>query len=382
MDLRSYIGEVEWRDLLDARQRAVPIARGTPQPGRFQALWADWELDAICRFTLLPESETFRLFKDGKQVPAVAYRDRRGSPSLTALRQLWASGVSINFARLELFSNPILALTRELEAALRTPARFHFFTTPRQAQGLGVHADHSDVLVLQLQGEKTWDIYRTAPAWRVGAPDKDIALKGHAPDTVTLVAGGWLYLPYGVYHEVRNKSDVPSTHVTIGFHSLTWRALIERALEFSKGKASSLDQKVDVSRPLAVDEDDVSLRLSALRPFLEIALEADKYGNLLPPEALTSRPVLEAVHAGTRFVWQQGRVESRALADRIELNLPYRTVPLKLSAEFAPAIERMAGRPSITPADLPHEMDTALLLCKFLANVGVLRCADDASESA
>lgn len=373
MDLRSYIGEEEWSQLSDARQRAVAATHGAAQPGRFHPLWADWELDALCRLTPLADSDTFRLFKDGKQIPAVAYRDRRGTPPVQVLKQLWASGVSINFARLELFSNPMLALARGLEAAWRTPVRIHFFTTPPRSQGLGVHADHSDVLILQLAGEKTWDLYRTATPWRPGGPNLELALEGHRPDTVRLTAGSWLYLPYGMYHEVRNEGDAASTHVTIGFHSLTWRALLERALELARGQGSVLDETIDFSAPPPLDDADATRHMRALRPYLELALAADKYGQPLPPDAIIPHQVLDHLDGACVLTWRRDTVQLHTFADRIEMSLPYRSVPLKLRTEFSESIERMTARTHFTPGDLPHDPATALLLCKFLAHVGVVR---------
>jgi hypothetical protein len=379
MDLLSDIlNETEWTELTDCVRRKVPAIWQEPKPERFRSLWSDWELDAICRFTLLPESDTFRLFKMGKQVPAAAYQDRRGAPSLAALRQLWSSGVSINFARLELFSNPVLALVRQLEAAMRMPTRVHFFATPARSQGLGAHADDGEVLVLQIQGEKTWDIYRTAERWRPGGPDTKTALQGHTPEVVTLKPGCWLYLPYGIYHEVRNDGDVPSTHFTIGFHALSWCALMERALEIAGGASRDLTGIVPVPGPLAVDESEITRRLCALRPFLDAALDADRYGHAVPSEELTSREVLESGSAKTRFSLQRDRVGVRAVSGGVELNLPYRSIPLRLRAEFAPAIEWMARHNDFEPTQIDHDGETALLLCKFLVNVGVLRVAGPA----
>lgn len=371
--LSDFLGEAEWNDLTEAFRRNVPLMRPAPKPDRFRALWSDWELEAICRFTTLPESETFRLFAKGNQVPAATYIDRRGTPSLATVRQLWNSGVSINFARLEHYSNSVLAMVRALEAARRLPGRVHFFTTPRQAQALGVHADHADVLVLQVQGEKTWDVYHTAPRWVPGAPAAEIALAGQKPETVTLHAGGWLYLPLGVYHEVRNRSDAPSTHFTVGFHALSWGALLERTLEVAKQQAPLLLESVAVAGALEATDEDIGRRLEALRPFIVPALQADHYGEPVPPAALTPRDRLNAAVATTRFVWRRESVTVRPGAGRIELQLPFRTEPLKLRAEFAPAAETMIGRETFCPADLGGDPETDLLLCKFLANVGVLR---------
>jgi hypothetical protein len=377
--LSEILDEAEWSELTDCFRRSVPVIQETTRPGRFQSLWSDWELNAICRFTPLLESDTFRLFKGGKHVPAAAYQDRRGAPSLAALRQLWSSGVSINFARLELFSNPVLAFARELETAMRQPTRVHFFATPGQSQALGPHADHGDILVLQIQGEKTWEIYQTAERWRPGGPDTKTALQGHTPEVVTLQPGGWLFLPCGMYHEVRNRADVASTHFTIGFHPLSWRALMERALELASGATQDLAAEVSVPGPLMVEESEITRRLGTLRPFLDVALQADRYGCAVPQREVIPRRVLEAIDSNTRFSLRRDHVGMHTVPGGIELGLSYRSVPLTLRAEFVPTAEWMKACDEFTSGELEHDPETALLLCKFLANVGVLRVAEATS---
>lgn len=375
MHLSSLLSGAEWDELSQAFADKRPVLRPAAVPGRFDALWSDWELDAFCRCTLLLGSDTFRLLKQGKQVPAATFLDRRGAPSLATLRQLWNSGVSVNFAQLEQFSNPVLALVRGLEAAWRTPTRVHFFTTPGESQALSAHADHSDVLVLQVAGEKTWDVYLAAPRWQPGQPHTTEHLRDYPPETITLKAGGWLYLPRGVFHEVRNQAAVPSTHFTLGLQPLSWAELLRRALELGGGSLPALAETALVAGPLPNSEDDIARRLQGLRPLLEGALHADRYGVPLPPAALPARAVVDAVDAATRFAWAREEVRVRTIGQRAELNLSYRSQPLTLRAEFVPALELMVGREVFAPADLPGDAETAVLLCRFLANAGVLRFA-------
>ncbi len=377
MELSSFIGKPEWLALKGAYQDKRVITQPSGSPERFKPLWSEWELEAMYRFTLLPESDTFRLFTRGKQVSASAYRDRDGASKLAVVRQLWASGVSINFARLELYSNPVLALSRGLEAAFGCPVRVHFFMTPPQAQGLGVHADHGDVLVLQVQGQKTWDIYHGSNDWSSDDPAVIAEkLRSHPPESVTLQAGGWLYLPEGVYHEVRNKGAEPSTHFTIGFHELPWAALLEQTLAVAQRSLPSLKETVAVAGLFAESQEEIGRRLLALSPFVDVALQSNHYGRPVPPADLVLRQKLEAAGLASRFVWQKENVIVKAISARIELKLPYRTVPLTLRVEFEPLITRMIQLGTFFPTDLSHDGEVVLLLCKFLTNLGILRLAE------
>ncbi len=370
MHLSSFIGETEWSEFRTGYREKRVIARPAGPAGRFRALWADWEFDAICRFTPLPDSDTFRLIAKGRQIPAAAYRERAGASLLSAVRQFRAAGATVNFARLELYSNPVLALNRSLEAALGCPSRVHFFATPPQAQGLGVHADHGDVLILQVQGQKSWDVYHGSERWPAElAPEK---LKSQPPETITLSAGGWLYLPTGVYHEVRNKGDEASTHFTIGLHPLPWAAAIENALALGRRTAAELNENVAVIGR-APAEEEVERRLRALQPFVARALAAECYGHPLPPEDLPARDRLDRADTATAFAWRGAPVSFRLQPDRVEFSLPYRSGPLRLRSEFAEVLRRMAALGRFSAAELTGDPAELVLLCQFLTNLGVLR---------
>jgi hypothetical protein len=63
--------------------------------------------------------------------------------------------------------------------------------------------------------------------------------------------------------------------------------------------------------------------------------------------------------------------------DGAELNLRYRRRPLRLRSELGSLIRRIAEQGGISPDDCtsPGPAD-ALVLCRFLANVGVLQLGD------
>lgn len=371
MDLSSLFGEREWTEFLEAYRRKETVLKPDMKDARFADLWATWELDALYRFTLLPESDTFRLFTRGKQVPGAAYRDKTGASKISIIQQLWSSGVSINCARMELFSNPILMFTRSLEAAIHCPVRAHFFATPAQAQALGVHADHDDVLVVQLRGEKSWDVYADSARWSVETgeiPREALRL----PKTVTLKAGGWLYLPKGVYHEVRNTAAEPSTHITFGLHSLSWAALLSRAAEIARQSPSVLSETVTVAETLENKGSEVADRLLALRPFVDVALRSEQYGQPIPVDAFPVRAKVDSIAPESWCRWRVHDVKVRALGNQVELALAYRTVPLALRVEYESTVADMKKRDAFRPIDLPLERDVAVLFCQFLANVGCL----------
>ncbi|MDB5308472.1 MAG: Cupin 4 family protein [Gemmataceae bacterium] len=62
--------------------------------------------------------------------------------------------------------HPVALLCRNLEIVFHCPVHANMYLTPEGAQGFDAHFDTHEVLVLQLEGTKTWRVYgsaRTAP---------------------------------------------------------------------------------------------------------------------------------------------------------------------------------------------------------------------------
>lgn len=349
----------------------------THVPDRFCSLWSQWELDAQCRFTGLAKDEGFRLFTRGKMVPREAYLGPGGVLREDVLKQLWSSGVSITLRYLEDYSNPTLALTRSLEAALHCPVQVNLYMTPGEGQGLGAHFDDHDVLVFQVQGTKTWDIYAGSDGVNsLAEPASTHARPAGPPTVVTLERGGWVYVPRGVWHEVRNQATEPSIHFTISFHPMTWGRLIQEGL----AKAQRREPAFKLTCPTA-DADyaaGVENYLQMIRGFIDSpANYYREFRNLevpVPPSELTERASLEAATESTVFAWRTEQVAQ--LEEGLVLNLGYRRRPLQLRPEYGSMVREMAQKGSFRPEEITSlDPASALLLCKLLANVGVLRLA-------
>ncbi len=287
--------------------------------GRFRALLSGWEIEAICRFVPLPVTGAIRMHFHGMRVSDPAYRDAAGRVVHSVVRELLDTGASLNVARMEHYSNTVLRLSRVLEAAVCCPVQVNLYQTPAGGQGLGSHVDKHDVLVLQLEGEKHWQV--AAPE-NVGSTLSPPAATSAGESKVLLRAGDWLYLPRGIRHEVRNSGPEPSVHLTIGFHPST--------------KSATL-------------------------------------GEPIPDIDVPHRGALDAADADTSFAWRTDAVSLTRTAHGLELDLPYRRAPLVLSFDVEPWLERMAQVSDFRPRDLGSEdLEAATLLARFLAGAGVL----------
>ncbi len=385
MELASFIGAAEWADFRRAFLGKKAIVRPEAEcAGRFQSLWAEWELDALCRFTLAPHYEEFRLVSRGKKIPVATYTDRQGAFRMDAFRQLRASGASVALGNFESYSNRALALTRQLEAEFRCPVQVNLYATPGHQQGLGAHVDPHDVLILQIQGEKVWDIYASSPSSGLeGGSElaKPVDGTAGAVQTVVLKPGGWLFLPKGTRHEVRNRADEPSVHFTIGFHPLTWGAILQQALEQARVSSPVLNEAILPEATIHEADEAVMNRLKGVLSFVHLAEHSVKYyagfpmlAQLLPASAIASGEALGQIDETTRLQWREDATVLPARGMGVEVNLPYRRFPLALRENLAAVVKEMQQAPAFCPQHVNLENPpSAVLLCKFLVSAGLLR---------
>lgn len=374
MEFSSLVTPEEWAALAECFRAKRAHVEASPARERFRSLWAEWELEAACRFTPQNNLDRFRLVREAVRVPPAAYRDRFGMVRAEAVQQLYAGGVSVSMANLEYYSNLILALSRSLERELQAPVQVSFYATPGSSQALGVHSDGHDVLVIQMRGEKRWDIYYD-PA--------DPARDAEKPQRHILHSGGWLFVPTGMRHEVKNEGSEPSVHLTVGFHPLKWGLLFEQSLARAVRHAPGLLETIPPHSVVSEGPEAISKRLLALLPFIDPAAQsaefyrdAHAFAEAIPQPL--SRAEIEAAGADTRFTWHHETATLRSEGARLFIDSSYRRAPLELRLELEPILRQMGERQEFRAADVTlPDAAHRLLLCKFLAHVGALRIRAD-----
>jgi len=338
------------------------------EPERFRAFWAYWEVDAIARFTAAPfNMERFRLINRGKTLQPKLYLDRTGAFQEEAFRQLRAGGASLALGNFENYSNSTLALSRELETEFRCPVQVNLYVTPAGAQGLGSHVDPHDVLILQVAGRKTWSIFEGP---NLDAPHSDIVLP----------PGGWLFLPKGARHDVRNLGAELSVHLTIGFHPLTWGEVFDRSLRDARVAQPALNAPLRVGDDMSASSEELTTRLKSLLAFVDIPVQAAKYYANFPALAVRvpfgrdiARGDLDAISEDTPLAWCDDAAMSIGGSAAPELSIPYRRIPLVFQAKWADVLREIRLKNRFVPKQLTVEGQSSVLLCRFLAGVGALQ---------
>jgi len=179
------------------------------------------------------ESSALRLMRETDKKGADSYRLDDGSLDLAGIRNDFADGYTIVLDGVERHIRAIAALSQSIEVELNFPVQVNAYITPPRSQGLVPHYDDHDVLILQIQGSKTWHIYEGAdvpPREIQREKDKAVAIEDlPSPIDLQLEAGDVLYLPRGKVHEAETNSE-PSIHLTVGVHAPTALMLAVGAL--------------------------------------------------------------------------------------------------------------------------------------------------------
>ncbi len=221
---------------------------------------------------------TFRLVRDGATVPPAEYttKVRLGSATVddaadvSAIAGQVALGATLVLQALHRTSLPLMELCRALERATSHPVQANAYLSPGGTPGLGRHRDDHDVLVLQVEGSKGWDVDGLGP--------------------FDLAAGDVLYLPGGTEHAATATAG-PSLHITIGFLRVTYRHVLRRVLAAAEADLDDPlplgfahgDGRARLAAGLAARFPDVARYLDKLDPADVAACEADRAVRRRPP---------------------------------------------------------------------------------------------------
>jgi ribosomal protein L16 Arg81 hydroxylase len=210
------------------------------------------------------ESSALRLMRETDKKGADSYQLDDGSLDLVGIRNDFADGYTIVLDGVERHIRAIAALSQSIEVELNFPVQVNAYITPPRSQGLVPHYDDHDVLILQIQGSKTWHIYEgvdVPPREIQREKDKAVGIEDlPSPIDLQLEAGDVLYLPRGKVHEAETNSE-PSIHLTVGVHAPTALMLAVGALYAQSFHDDRLNAQLP---PRHLDDADQRAALDAL----------------------------------------------------------------------------------------------------------------------
>lgn len=152
---------------------------------------------------------------------------------------------SLRLLRPSQFSDALYRIVASLEAFFCCCGGSNAYLTPAGSQGFAPHYDDIDAFVVQVEGRKTWTVYRPykgedeqlrqlfprLPRHSSADFTQDQVAQLHVAYETELCPGDVLYLPRGVVHQAKAPTDTHSLHVTISTgQKNTWGDLLAMAL--------------------------------------------------------------------------------------------------------------------------------------------------------
>lgn len=348
-------------------------------------LTADRMLDTIMRRSLV--SPQIRCLQDGKDLQANAYMDGQsnGMPlvNMGALGHLLRDGCTVVLDAMNIFDPTMEVACRALQWWSRELVQVNCYLTTGSAAGFPLHWDDHDVVIVQLSGEKTWEVRgpsRVAPLYRDAepntAPSEDLIWSG------AMRSGDVMHIPRGYWHQATrtDRADGHSLHVTFGLTKRTgvdwlmWLADHSREQEAFRQDLDRWGSRLE-ERPSATllqDEFDMLHRRFTPDAYLSAREHEQPPSRHVATHSVFGPPT--SVVCVTEFP-----PAIKRHGDTVEVLAVGKRLTLAASAESA--LRRLlSGRPeSIEQVSAQTGLDTTIL-AETLINEGI--CAEVTSELA
>ena len=196
--------------------------------------WTDLD-ELIC--TGRVNAADLALFMDGVRIPSELYamtpygsghRQREGEAAMVDDRKLVSflrQGATLVVDAVHKSLRSVAHLAHAFETALHSYSYINLYASWHSTRGFGTHWDDHDVYVVQVHGEKRWQLYGPT---RKSPTRVDTALDDSTPRTPVwkgnLTAGDVFYIPRGWWHDARvlpPQRGAGSIHLTCQVRTVT-----------------------------------------------------------------------------------------------------------------------------------------------------------------
>ncbi|MEU2675866.1 cupin domain-containing protein [Streptomyces sp. NPDC007107] len=372
-------------------------------PGSFADLFSPEALDDVLATGL--RTSSIRLLRDNVEAPVTkgTVTEEGDSPgsapfvSTDTVRAALASGHTLIIRSLQRIHPPLRRLAHELSAELGHPVRINAFITPPHSQGVDLHYDVEDVLVLQIAGSKSWEL-RTQPftdplprhAWFHSTDRRRDELRTGSEPLAELVLneGDSLYFPRGTFHSPRTREDL-SMHLTIAIPPVTRHDLLTELVAQAVGDDDWLRGTVSLDDLENDGELARGLLLEAAERLAASAKSADTADVLWAVRKAAFRsvvpepvPVLPGSGAGGPYRLRDGAVFRVTKEDDGSALLTTRSHTARLPAAVAPALESLRRGPALDFGALVDALgvNDATEVSQALVGIGLVSPAGPADD--
>jgi ribosomal protein L16 Arg81 hydroxylase len=280
-DVISPVSIPEFLEVFRARKR-LHVAASDPTRAETLLSWQD--INTLLSEHALDQSVT--LLRDGVLVPRRFYTSTNGKRlNVRAFHDLLPQGVSIVVDFVHRLIPQIRQLSAAIEREMRIYTQVNAYLSFTKGGAFKPHRDIHDVLVLQVQGNKRWQIWNAAVPHPFELSDQ---LTGVAPDQeIEMAPGDVLFIPRGEPHCAAVSSS-HSVHLSIGFVSRTGIDFLDY-LRKEAAKHSILAMDL----PVHSSDEQSAAHEATLKRQLHHLIDAASISQFLREDDLSRSPALQ-----------------------------------------------------------------------------------------
>lgn len=314
-----------------------------------------------------------------------------GSINLNQLYALYADGFSIVINRVHCFEKEINNLVNSLRIDLSSNIGANMYLTPANQKAFASHYDSHGVFVLQLHGEKKWNIYDNTnfPIPLVNSPQPNFKREELTlVKEVTIKSGDFMYIPRGVPHDAYTE-DKSSLHITIGVYPIQWMDFFQKFIQiigyrevelrkslplgfFGENSSTNISEQLktnsDIISDHFLDQRNVDITLAQLFDEHRKSLDTNSDSNFMNIDKMQN------VNLDT-FLQQRNNMSCKVYNDRVSTRIVFagNTVkgPSRISSTFQ-FIADQKGRFAVN--DIPNVNEkNKIRIAKRLIRGGLLK---------
>ncbi|WP_405885826.1 cupin domain-containing protein [Streptomyces sp. NBC_01136] len=270
MTLRQWVGDVEnfqthyWR-------RAPAVFQ--PEGEALSPIGLSDVEDVLCSGLL--RTPHVELTQAGTQIPEGDYtrvhtvlaRENPGFADPAKIIAAIGSGATLLLRNVEQWHRSTADLCADLAAELGQRVEAFFFVTPPGGQGLAVHRDDADVLLIQVAGSKRWSVHG-GPDNEQWQPQKVTGDPGPPLLSNRVHTGEVLYIPRAFAHSAVAEDEI-SAHLSLTIREVAESDLVRTALRHAMAGLPQAARPLSEERLLdsaARTLDHLRTRLDGLEP--------------------------------------------------------------------------------------------------------------------
>lgn len=245
------------------------------------ATWSDLNELIVTRRLVPPQ---LRVVNEGRVHPAKDYLDssssprRRQQPTVDPgkLEEILSRGATLVLNDLQEILPNVIDAAGELSDLIGERVQANAYATWGKTHGFDPHWDDHDVLIVQITGQKHWDIFGLGTSSPL---DHEVDADNSRPKTPIwsgdLLPGDAIYLPRGWWHAVTGSAE-ESLHLTFGFQRRT-------GLDYLRWLIPILEKDPAFREDLPAFDNNQAIQKqhSALRDALNVVLETQNSAKFI-----------------------------------------------------------------------------------------------------